>query len=130
MSMATQISLVIKRQNWIKSKINNLVYNKSNIKYYGKLDSIQSYIRTKNFVENVLQNYKIFQMIQKNLMKKIIIIMKKEMNLVMKDTINLENKRITIQQVARILGKSDEFVRVGLQRGILPFGTAYILPRT
>ncbi len=48
----------------------------------------------------------------------------------MKDTINLENKRITIQQVARILGKSDEFVRVGLQRGILPFGTAYILPRT
>lgn len=56
MSMATQISLIIKRQNWIKSKINNLVYNKSNIKYYGKLDSIQSYIRTKNFVENVLQN--------------------------------------------------------------------------
>lgn len=48
----------------------------------------------------------------------------------MKDTINLENKRITIQQLARILGKSDEFVRVGLQRGILPFGTAYILPRT
>lgn len=48
----------------------------------------------------------------------------------MKDTINLENKRITIQQVARILGKSDEFIRVGLQRGILPFGTAYILPRT
>ena len=48
----------------------------------------------------------------------------------MKDTINLENKRITIQQVARILGKSDESVRVGLQRGILPFGTAYILPRT
>ena len=56
MSMATQISLVIKRQNWIKSKINNLVYNKSKIKYYGNLDSIQSYLRTKNFVENVLQN--------------------------------------------------------------------------
>ena len=55
MSMATQISLIIKRQNWIKSKINNLVYNKSNKKYYGKLDSIQSCITTKNFFENVIQ---------------------------------------------------------------------------
>lgn len=46
------------------------------------------------------------------------------------DIIDISNKRISIQQVARILGKSDEFVRVGLQRGILPFGTAYMLPRT
>lgn len=46
------------------------------------------------------------------------------------DLTELKNKKITIQQVARILGKSDEFVRVGLQRGILPFGEAYKLPRT
>lgn len=44
------------------------------------------------------------------------------------DIIDLKNKRISVQQVARALGKSDEFVRVGLQRGLLPFGTAYKLP--
>jgi hypothetical protein len=38
------------------------------------------------------------------------------------------NKKLTTQQVARIMGKSDEFVRVGLQRGILPFGYAFKLP--
>ena len=43
---------------------------------------------------------------------------------------DINNRRISIQKVARILGKSDEFVRVGLQRGLLPFGTAYQLPRT
>lgn len=38
------------------------------------------------------------------------------------------SKRLTTQKVARILGKSDEFVRVGLQRGFLPFGYAVKLP--
>jgi transcriptional regulator with XRE-family HTH domain len=33
-------------------------------------------------------------------------------------------KRISPATAARCLGKSDQFVRVGLQRGILPFGTA------
>jgi len=31
------------------------------------------------------------------------------------------SNRLTTQKVARIMGKSDEFVRVGLQRGLLPF---------
>ncbi len=37
-------------------------------------------------------------------------------------------KRLTTQKVARIMQKSDEFVRVGLQRGFLPFGYAVKLP--
>lgn len=32
--------------------------------------------------------------------------------------------RITTKDAARCLGKSDQFVRIGLQRGLLPFGTA------
>ncbi|MEY8405069.1 hypothetical protein AALA54_17530, partial [Oscillospiraceae bacterium 44-34] len=32
--------------------------------------------------------------------------------------------RITTKVAARCLGKSDQFVRIGLQRGLLPFGTA------
>lgn len=31
---------------------------------------------------------------------------------------------ITIKQAAEIMGKCQQFVRVGLQRGLLPFGTA------
>ena len=31
---------------------------------------------------------------------------------------------IKIEEAAKIMGKSQQFVRVGLQRGILPFGTA------
>lgn len=38
------------------------------------------------------------------------------------------SNRLTTQKVARIMGKSDEFVRVGLQRGLLPFGYAVKLP--
>lgn len=34
------------------------------------------------------------------------------------------NKQITIKQAAKIMGKCEQFVRVGLQRGLLPFGTA------
>ncbi len=35
-----------------------------------------------------------------------------------------ETKKITIREAAEIMGKSDQFIRVGLQRGILPFGSA------
>ena len=34
------------------------------------------------------------------------------------------SNKLTTQKVARILNKSDEFIRVGLQRGLLPFGFA------
>lgn len=33
-------------------------------------------------------------------------------------------QNISIKEAAEIMGKSQQFVRVGLQRGILPFGTA------
>ena len=35
-----------------------------------------------------------------------------------------EPKNVTIKQAAFRLGKSEQFVRVGLQRGALPFGSA------
>lgn len=31
---------------------------------------------------------------------------------------------IKVADAARLMGKSQQFVRVGLQRGLLPFGTA------
>ncbi len=34
------------------------------------------------------------------------------------------NDKITILETAKILHKSQEFVRIGLQRGLLPIGTA------
>lgn len=37
-------------------------------------------------------------------------------------------KRFKITEVAKIMGKSPQFVRVGLQRGLLPFGTAIKMP--
>lgn len=33
-------------------------------------------------------------------------------------------EKITTQQAAQIMGKCPQFVRIGLQRGLLPFGTA------
>lgn len=36
------------------------------------------------------------------------------------------NGRITVKQAAEQLGKSEQFVRIGLQRGLLPFGYAFI----
>ena len=38
----------------------------------------------------------------------------------------METKKgnLTIQQVAKLMNKSQQFVRIGLQRGLLPFGTA------
>lgn len=36
-----------------------------------------------------------------------------------------EGNKITIKEAAKIMGKSEQFVRVGLQRNKLPFGVAY-----
>lgn len=36
----------------------------------------------------------------------------------------MDLKNISIKQAARELGKCEQFVRVGLQRGTLPFGLA------
>lgn len=33
-------------------------------------------------------------------------------------------KNISVEKAAKIMGKSEDFIRVGLQRGILPFGSA------
>lgn len=33
-------------------------------------------------------------------------------------------RTLTVAQVAALLGKTEQFVRIGLQRGILPFGHA------
>ncbi len=35
-----------------------------------------------------------------------------------------EKKCISVGEAALIMGKSKQFVRIGLQRGLLPFGTA------
>ena len=37
---------------------------------------------------------------------------------------------MTIHEVAKALGKSPQFVRICLQRGLLPFGTATKLPNS
>lgn len=34
-------------------------------------------------------------------------------------------KSISVKEAAKIMGKSEQFVRIGLQRGILPIGTAF-----
>ena len=33
-------------------------------------------------------------------------------------------QKITVKEAAEIMGKCQQFIRVGLQRGLLPFGTA------
>lgn len=33
-------------------------------------------------------------------------------------------QNVTIKQAAEVMGKCQQFVRIGLQRGLLPFGTA------
>jgi hypothetical protein len=42
------------------------------------------------------------------------------------DLSNFENKNMNIKvsDAAKILGKSEQFVRIGLQRKLLPIGTA------
>ena len=37
---------------------------------------------------------------------------------------------MTVAEVASIMEKTPSFVRIGIQRGILPFGTAQIMPRS
>lgn len=47
--------------------------------------------------------------------------------LVCEDDINLDTfgmRNITIEQAAKMLGKSKQFVRMALQRGVAPFGFA------
>ncbi len=44
------------------------------------------------------------------------------------NTYTAVRKSMTIAEVAEKLGKSQQFVRIGLQRGILTFGTAQIMP--
>lgn len=34
-------------------------------------------------------------------------------------------RTVLVNDAARIMGKSPQFIRIGLQRGILPFGTAF-----
>lgn len=35
-----------------------------------------------------------------------------------------KQNNLTVQEAARLMGKSQDFVRIGLQRNILPFGYA------
>ena len=35
-----------------------------------------------------------------------------------------KTKCISIRDAAEVLGKSEQFIRIGLQRGVLPFGSA------
>ena len=41
---------------------------------------------------------------------------------------SIEKKNISVKEVARIMGKHEQFVRIGLQNGTLPFGVAEKLP--
>ena len=45
------------------------------------------------------------------------------------NNINSPQKRITVREAAKIMKKHEMFVRIGLQRGTLPFGTAEKMPR-
>lgn len=40
----------------------------------------------------------------------------------------MENESMKVEEVAQVLHKSKQFVRIGLQRGLLPFGTAQQMP--
>lgn len=40
----------------------------------------------------------------------------------------MKKNNMTIKEVAKLLGKSEMFVRIGIQRHLLPFGTAIKLP--
>lgn len=42
----------------------------------------------------------------------------------MNATHEITGKNISVKQAAKLLGVSQQFVRIGLQRGILPFGSA------
>lgn len=36
----------------------------------------------------------------------------------------MKNASMTVQEASRLMGKSQDFIRIGLQRNILPFGYA------
>lgn len=36
----------------------------------------------------------------------------------------MDGTSISVKEAAELMGKSQQFVRIGLQRGLLPFGTA------
>lgn len=36
----------------------------------------------------------------------------------------MQTQSLTVKQAAQILGKSEQFIRIGIQRGILPIGSA------
>jgi hypothetical protein len=36
----------------------------------------------------------------------------------------MNNDTLTVQETAKLMGKSQDFVRIGLQRNLLPFGYA------
>ncbi len=36
----------------------------------------------------------------------------------------MNGKSISVKQAAEIMGKNQQFIRIGLQRNLLPFGTA------
>lgn len=40
------------------------------------------------------------------------------------DSMNGEVKCLTVAEAARLMGKSKQFIRIGLQRGAFPFGSA------
>ena len=42
----------------------------------------------------------------------------------MNNLITVSGKNISVKAAAELLGMSQQFVRIGLQRGILPFGSA------
>ena len=37
----------------------------------------------------------------------------------------LNGRNISVNEAARIMGKSPMFIRIGLQKGLLPFGVAF-----
>lgn len=37
---------------------------------------------------------------------------------------DIDGKNVTVKKAAELLGMSQQFIRIGLQRGILPFGSA------
>lgn len=43
----------------------------------------------------------------------------------MKNSKKIDGKNIPVYEAAKIMGKTAMFVRIGLQRGILPFGYAF-----
>ena len=41
---------------------------------------------------------------------------------------NIDKQKITVKEAAKIMGKHEMFIRIGLQNGTLPFGVAEKMP--